>query len=129
MWTIPSGLTSRGSFSGTEISVPASTSRRTVGPGSSATPLPYSAAVRTASIGVTLVVVSLFLALALIVSVVAEMIAGSQGIGYYIMTMQYAMRSSDMYAAIFLLAALGYALNLVLLGVEQRVLHWWRRGE
>lgn len=69
------------------------------------------------------------LALALIVSVVAEMIAGSQGIGYYIMTMQYAMRSSDMYAAIFLLAALGYALNLVLLGVEQRVLHWWRRGE
>ena len=69
------------------------------------------------------------LALALIVSVVAEMIAGSQGIGYYIMTMQYAMRASDMYAAIFLLAALGYALNLALLGVEQRVLHWWRRGE
>lgn len=69
------------------------------------------------------------LALALIVSVVAEMIAGSQGIGYYIMTMQYAMRSSDMYAAIFLLAALGYGLNLALLGVEQRVLHWWRRGE
>jgi len=38
------------------------------------------------------------LALALIVTVVAEMIAGSSGIGYYIMTMQYAMRSSDMYA-------------------------------
>ncbi len=69
------------------------------------------------------------LALALIVSVVAEMIAGSEGIGFYIMTMQYAMRASDMYAAIFLLAALGYALNLALLGVEQRVLHWWRRGE
>ncbi|WP_374669005.1 ABC transporter permease [Ramlibacter sp.] len=69
------------------------------------------------------------LALALIVSVVAEMIAGSEGIGYYIMTMQYAMRASDMYAAIFLLAALGYGLNLALLAVEQRVLHWWRRGE
>ena len=69
------------------------------------------------------------LALALIVSVVAEMIAGSEGIGYYIMTMQYAMRASDMYAAIFLLAALGYGLNLALLAVEQRLLHWWRRGE
>lgn len=68
------------------------------------------------------------LALALIVSVVAEMVAGSEGIGYYIMTMQYAMRSSDMYAAIFLLAALGYSLNLILLAVERRSLHWWRRG-
>lgn len=69
------------------------------------------------------------LALALIVSVVAEMIAGSEGIGYYIMTMQFAMRSSDMYAAIFLLAAVGYGLNLVLLAVENRLLHWWRRGD
>lgn len=69
------------------------------------------------------------LALALIVSVVAEMIAGSEGIGYYIMTMQYAMRPEDMYAAIFLLAALGYSLNLALLAIEHRVLHWWRRGD
>lgn len=69
------------------------------------------------------------LALALIVSVVAEMIAGSEGIGYYIMTMQYAMRPSDMYAAIFLLAAVGYGLNRALLSVERRLLHWWRRGD
>lgn len=71
------------------------------------------------------------LALALIVAVVSEMIAGSEGIGYYIMTMQYAMRASDMYAAILLLAATGYALNLLVLGVEGRLLHWWqghRRG-
>ena len=68
------------------------------------------------------------LALALIISVVAEMIAGSEGIGYYIMTMQYAMRPSDMYAAIFLLAAVGYGLNLALLAVERRLLHWWQRG-
>ncbi len=65
------------------------------------------------------------LALSLIVTVVAEMIAGSSGIGYYIMTMQYAMRSSDMYAAIFVLAALGYALNRGFLAIEQRVLHWY----
>lgn len=68
------------------------------------------------------------LALALIVSVVAEMIAGSEGIGYHLITMQYAMRASDMYAAIFLLAAVGYTLNLLLLGVERRLLHWWHRG-
>lgn len=69
------------------------------------------------------------LALALIVSVVAEMIAGSEGIGYYIMTMQYAMRPGDMYAAIFLLAALGYGLNFALLAIEHRLLHWWRQGD
>ncbi len=65
------------------------------------------------------------LALALIVTVVAEMIAGSSGIGYYIMTMQYAMRAGDMYAAIFLLAALGYGLNRGFLAIERRVLHWY----
>jgi len=55
------------------------------------------------------------------------MIAGSEGIGYYLMTMQYAMRPSDMYAAIFLLAALGYGLNFALLAIERRLLHWWQR--
>ena len=68
------------------------------------------------------------LALALIVTVVAEMIAGSAGIGYYIMTMQYAMRASDMYASIFLLAAMGYLLNRLILAVEYRTLHWFHRN-
>ncbi|MCC6211512.1 MAG: ABC transporter permease [Burkholderiales bacterium] len=65
------------------------------------------------------------LALALIVTVVAEMIAGSAGIGYYVMTMQYALRAADMYAAIFVLAALGYALNRGFLEIERRILHWY----
>jgi ABC-type nitrate/sulfonate/bicarbonate transport system permease component len=69
------------------------------------------------------------LALSLIVSVVAEMIAGSEGIGYYVMTMQYAMRASDMYAAIFLLAAVGYLLNFLMLSIERRLLHWWVRSD
>jgi ABC-type nitrate/sulfonate/bicarbonate transport system permease component len=68
------------------------------------------------------------LALALIITVVAEMIAGSAGIGYYIVTMQYAMRSGDMYAAILLLAATGYALNRLILAVEQRVIHWFHHA-
>ena len=65
------------------------------------------------------------LALALIVTVVAEMIAGSAGIGYHVMTMQYAMRAADMYATIFVLAALGYALNRGFLALERRALHWY----
>ena len=68
------------------------------------------------------------LALALIVTVVAEMIAGSAGIGYYILTMQYAMRASDMYASIFLLAATGYLLNRLILSAENSVLHWYHRN-
>lgn len=69
------------------------------------------------------------LALALIVTVVAEMIAGSAGLGYHLMTMQYAMRAGDMYAAILLLAAVGYALNRGMLAIERRVLHWYQRGD
>jgi ABC-type nitrate/sulfonate/bicarbonate transport system permease component len=67
------------------------------------------------------------LALALIVTVVAEMVAGSAGVGYYLMTMQYAMRAGDMYAAIFLLAAVGYGLNRGVLAIEKKVLHWYQR--
>lgn len=66
------------------------------------------------------------LALALIVTVVAEMIAGGSGIGYYLLTMQYAMNSAEMYAAIIFLAAIGYLLNLGVVAVEARVLHWYR---
>lgn len=65
------------------------------------------------------------LALALIVTVVAEMIAGSAGIGYYLVLSQYALRSAEMYAAIVLLAATGYLLNWCFLFFERRLLHWY----
>lgn len=68
------------------------------------------------------------LALALIVTVVAEMIAGGTGIGYYLMTMQYAMQPDRMYAGVVLLAATGYALNWLLLLAERRLLHWYTPG-
>jgi ABC-type nitrate/sulfonate/bicarbonate transport system permease component len=68
------------------------------------------------------------LALALIVTIVAEMIAGSAGIGYYLLMTQYAMRASEMYAAIILLAATGYLLNRGFLAVEYRILHWYHSG-
>ena len=65
------------------------------------------------------------LPLALIVAVTAEMISGSAGIGYYLITMQYAIRPADMYAAVFLLALLGYALNAAFLAIERPLLHWY----
>jgi ABC-type nitrate/sulfonate/bicarbonate transport system permease component len=65
------------------------------------------------------------LALAMIVTVVAEMIAGSEGIVFYLVSMQYAMRPADMYAGVLLVAAAGYGLNGLLLMVEQRLLPWY----
>lgn len=66
------------------------------------------------------------LGISLIVTVVAEMIAGSEGVGYYIVSMQYAMRADDMYAAIILLSAIGYLLNRFFLALEARAIHWAR---
>lgn len=65
------------------------------------------------------------LALALVVAVVAEMIAGEQGVGHYLVLMQFAGRAPEMYAAVILLAVLGYALNRGFLAFERRALHWY----
>ena len=69
------------------------------------------------------------LALALIVAVVAEMVAGSAGVGYYLNTMQFAMRAADMYAAIILLTAIAYLINRLFLEWESRVIRWARLRE
>ena len=65
------------------------------------------------------------LALALVVTVVSEMIAGASGVGYYLVLMQYAVRSADMYAAIFVIAALGCVLNAVFVAIERRLIFWY----
>lgn len=69
------------------------------------------------------------LALALIVTVIAEMIAGSEGVGYFIVSMLYAVRASDMYAAVILLSILGYGLNRLFLVLEARLIPWARQRE
>lgn len=68
------------------------------------------------------------LGLSLIVAVVGEMIAGSAGVGYYLVSMQYAERAPDMYAALLLIGIGGYLLNEAFLFVEHRVLHWHDQG-
>ena len=65
------------------------------------------------------------LALALVVTVVAEMIAGEQGVGHYLVLMQFAGRAPEMYATVILLAVLGYALNRGFLAFERRAIHWY----
>lgn len=67
------------------------------------------------------------LAIALIVTVVAEMIAGTGGIGFYVLTMENAARTPEMYAGVIALAALGYLLNRVFLRVERARLRWYFR--
>jgi ABC-type nitrate/sulfonate/bicarbonate transport system permease component len=64
------------------------------------------------------------LGLGLILVVIAEMLAGTGGLGYLIIDMQRSFRVKDMYAWIVILAILGYGLNAVFLAIEQRVIHW-----
>ena len=64
------------------------------------------------------------LGLGLILVVIAEMLAGTGGLGYLIIDMQRSFRVRDMYAWIVILAVLGYALNAVFLKLEQRLIHW-----
>jgi ABC-type nitrate/sulfonate/bicarbonate transport system permease component len=66
------------------------------------------------------------LAIAITVAVVAEMLAGQQGVGYYLLSMQFALRAPEMYAAIVLLAIVAYALNWAFVAWESRVIRWSR---
>ncbi len=69
------------------------------------------------------------LAIALVVTVVTEMIVGQEGIGYYLMTMQYALRAADMYAAVIILAVAAYLINRAFLAWEAHVIRWARLRE
>lgn len=64
------------------------------------------------------------LAIALILVVIAEMVAGNNGIGFLILDAQRAFRVSEMYAGIFALALVGYALNRLFVWAESRLLGW-----
>jgi ABC-type nitrate/sulfonate/bicarbonate transport system permease component len=68
------------------------------------------------------------ISLSLVVAVIAEMIAGSAGMGYYIVQMQYALKPQYMYAAVICLAVLGYCLNALFLAVERRMMPWVGRS-
>ena len=63
--------------------------------------------------------------MALVIVVVAEMFIGSEnGLGHKIIDAQQVMNTKIMYAAIIAAGVLGYALNIVFLFLERRIVHW-----
>ncbi|MGE4240541.1 ABC transporter permease [Ramlibacter sp.] len=64
------------------------------------------------------------LGLGLVLVIVAEMMAGTGGIGYLVIDMQRSFRSADMYAWIVILAVLGYGLNALFVRLERSLIHW-----
>ncbi len=68
------------------------------------------------------------LAVAIIVMVVSEMVAGSNGIGFFILQSQRSFAIPEMWSGILLLGLLGYALNHCLTLVERRALDWHREA-
>jgi len=66
----------------------------------------------------------LALTVSLILAVVAEMLAGTVGLGQNITLAARAFRSADLYAGIIVLGAIGYFSNILLERVEQHLLRW-----
>lgn len=62
------------------------------------------------------------LGIALVLVVIAEMMAGTGGIGYLIIDLQRSFRIVDMYAWVVILAVLGYALNALFVRIERHAL-------
>ena len=63
--------------------------------------------------------------MALVIVIVAEMFIGSDsGLGHRIINAQQVMNVKDMYASILAAGALGYALNILFLLAERRIVHW-----
>lgn len=63
--------------------------------------------------------------MALVIVIVAEMFIGADsGLGNRIINAQQVMNVKDMYASILAAGALGYALNVLFLLIERKIVHW-----
>jgi sulfonate transport system permease protein len=63
--------------------------------------------------------------MALVIVIVAEMFIGSDnGLGHRIINAQQVLNVKSMYAAILAAGVLGYALNVLFLYAERRIVHW-----
>jgi NitT/TauT family transport system permease protein len=63
-------------------------------------------------------------AIALILAITVEIITSSGGLGYYIVRMQTAIRTADMYAGVFTVGVLGYVISLIVVALERRLVFW-----
>jgi sulfonate transport system permease protein len=70
----------------------------------------------------------LSLTVALILSVVCEMLAGLDGLGHWVLLSARSFRSADLFAGVILLGAIGYATALMMSAVERRLLVWRTSG-
>jgi ABC-type nitrate/sulfonate/bicarbonate transport system permease component len=66
------------------------------------------------------------LSLAVIMMVISEMVASTNGIGFFVLQSQRSFAIPEMWSGIVLLGIVGYALNLLFTTVERRVLAWHR---
>jgi sulfonate transport system permease protein len=66
------------------------------------------------------------LAVALAVLVFSEMLAGTDGLGFFIVFAQETYRIPEMWTGIIMLGLLGYVVNLLFLATEHRVMAWHR---
>jgi ABC-type nitrate/sulfonate/bicarbonate transport system permease component len=68
----------------------------------------------------------LSLSLAVILMVISEMVASTNGIGFFVLQSQRSFAIPEMWSGILLLGILGYVLNLIFVIIERRVLAWHR---
>lgn len=64
------------------------------------------------------------LSIAILLLVTSEMVASTNGIGYFVFQAQQQFSVDDMWAGVLLLGLLGFTLNLAFGAVERRVLRW-----
>lgn len=64
------------------------------------------------------------LTVALILSVVGEMLAGQEGLGLSILLAARAFRAPDLFAGVVMLGVVGLVSNALLTGIEHRLLRW-----
>ncbi len=64
------------------------------------------------------------LPIALIVDIVSEMVGAVSGIGRFILVMQRSFNIPEMYAGIFMVAIIGYVLNISLSYVDRTLIGW-----
>jgi len=66
------------------------------------------------------------LSISIILMVISEMVASTDGIGYFVIESQRTFAMTAMWTGIILLGVLGYVLNVLFTLVEKRALRWHR---
>lgn len=70
--------------------------------------------------------VRISLAIALILMVISEMVASTNGLGYFVLQAQQTFAIREMWAGIIMLGLIGYTCNVLFVVAERRMLAWHR---